>query len=101
MSEIHYAQFQALNEEDPRITENEDTRITESDDIRVTELIDNNLAESTLVANANLLKFNSEQYIKIGDAWIRTSQVYVTVDGELRSPEEVYKNINNTWKRVL
>ena len=101
MSEIHYAQFQVIDEEDPRITESEDTRITESDDVRVTELINNNAAVSSLVASAIKIPFNSEQYIKIGDAWIRTSQVYVTVDGELKSPEEVYKNINNTWKRVL
>lgn len=98
---IQYAQYQAVVESEPRITEANDFRITEAGDLRYTEPIaTNNSGVSSLVAAATLIPMMATlPYVKVNGIW-KLFVPYVKHSGIWKQPNAIYKKVSGNWKRI-
>jgi hypothetical protein len=77
-----------------------DVRITEDGDFRFTNDVTVNVIESSMVAVADVIPFNSIAYIKLNGVW----KLITTIDAKNNSSwgnlDKVYRNMSGKWKRI-
>jgi hypothetical protein len=96
---INFAQVEGNVETLTRITEGSDTRITEAGDTRITADQLSNMIDSSLVANATKISYNSTTYIKVSGVW-KVATLYVKHAGTWKNPDAIYKKQSGIWKRA-
>lgn len=70
-----------------------------SDSIKYFAGFSNLTIENLLTANSTLIPFSSELYVKVDDIW-RLVPAYVKHNGTWKEPDQIFKHIDNQWKRV-
>jgi hypothetical protein len=88
------------NVEFERILESEDARITEDGDIRITHAIQTNIINSSMVASANLIPFNSIAYVKRNGVWKQVISISTNQSSTWDSSQKIYRNTAGKWKRI-
>lgn len=79
----------------------EDIRITEGSDTRITELIETNIIEGTMIADATKIPFSSTWYVKRSGTWQTMSALRVKRSGAWITPLKLNHKLNTgIWKRI-
>jgi hypothetical protein len=97
---VKYAFVAAGNVEFERILESEDARITEDGDIRITNAIETNIIDSSMVASADLIPFNSIVYVKRNGVWKQVISISTKQNSTWDSSQKIYRNTAGKWKRI-
>lgn len=77
-----------------------DVRITEDGDFRFTNEVTVNVIESSMVAVADVIPFNSIAYIKLNSVWKLITAIDAKNNSSWGNLDKVYRNMSGKWKRI-